>query len=327
MKTKITYLGVGLILMLVSSCSTMIQFNSQKAADPRFSGIRTVGVNTVFLANSEHLRLVDNLGRWRVNKSVIDTKGLNVLIRKALVANLKKTSDYEVIDLEDLRKFQSAFQQLRPLSGERISEIDLIIDIRVALNSQQQSGTVQEVMTFRNKKSVVKGREWVQVENSSRDKVVTVPYSNSLVDIASYVEVIKTKNGEAKVLKSFNVSLSNNLKPMTSIETMVNELAIALTGRILKNVSKYSVITTRQIDKDSDDETVALLEEAKLNKAVTKLENALSESDEREPADVYNLGICYEAFGDPALAIQMYKEAHKLDENNELYMKAIGELE
>ena len=327
MKNKITYLGVGLILMIVTSCSTMIQFNSQKAADPRFSGIRTVGVNSVLLANSEHLRLVDNLGRWRVNKSVIDTKGLNVLVRKALVANLKKSSDYEVIDLEDLRKFQNAFQQLRPLSGERIGEIDLIIDIRLALNSQQQSGTGQEVMTFSKKKSVVQGKEWVQIENSSRDKVVTVPYSNSLVDISSYVEVIKTKNGEAKVLKSFNASLSNKLKPMTSIETMINELSIAITGRILRNISKYSAITTRQIDKGSDDEIVALLEEARLNKAASELETILTESDEREPADVYNLGICYEAFGDPALAIQMYKEAHKLDENNELYMKAIGELE
>ncbi len=313
--------------MLLSSCSTMIQFNSQKSADPRFSGIRTVGVNTVLLINNENLKLNDNLGSWNVTSSIVDSKKLNVLVRKALVSNLKKFSDYEVIDLHDLRKFQSAFQQLRPLSGERIGELDLIVDIRVSFVSQQQSGKSQEVMTFRRKRSVVKGREWVQVENSSRERVVTVPYSNSRVDIASYVEVIKTKNGDSRVLKSFNASLTNNLKPMTSIETMINEMAIMITGRILKNVSKYSVITTREIDKGSNDEIVELLEQAKLNEAVTMLEKSLTDSGEREAADVYNLGICYEAFGDPALAIQMYQEAHKLDDNNELYMKAIGELE
>ncbi len=327
MKKLFLFLWVGLLLIAASSCSTMIRFNTQKSADSRFNGIRTVGINTVFLADNQNLDLKDDTGKWTVGNNHISTEGMETLVRKSLVANLKKFSDYEVIDLYDLRNFQKAFQQLRPLSGERIGELDLVIDIRVSLFSQQQYGNTQEVMTFWEKKSVLSGRKWIQVENSSREKVVTVPYSNSRVDITGYVEAIKTKNGDAKVLKSFNVSLTNNSKPMTSIKTMINEMSIMITGRILKNISKYAVITTRKIDKGSDDDIVELLEQASLNKAAVKLEKTLSESDKRDPADVYNLGICYEAFGDPALAIQMYREAHKLDNGNELYMIAIGELE
>ncbi len=57
------------------------------------------------------------------------------------------------------------------------------------------------------------------------------------------------------------------------------------------------------------------------------LEQSLSKSDEKEPADLYNLGICYEALGDSAIALQMYKEAYAVDNDNELYIKAIGDLE
>ena len=269
----------------------------------------------------------DNQGAWTAASQPINDRKLETLVRKSLVSNLRKFSDYQVFDLHDIRKFQTAFQRLRPLSGERIEELDLIIDVQIAYDTIKQIGQSQEVMTFHQKKSVKQGQKWVTTQDSSQQRVVSVPYNHANADLICYVEVIKTKNGDSKVLKSFNTMLSYQSDPMNSPESMINELGVVITSRILKNVSKYSVLTKRKIDKRSENEILELMEKADLESASKRLESSLSKSEDRKPADLYNLGICYEAMGDPGIALQMYREAHKQDEEEELYMTAIGEIE
>ena len=320
LKTSIILISV----LLFSACTSSIQFHSQKPADPRYEGIYTVGVNAVVMSRQQKLELNDRQGRWRVSETRPTETRLNILVRKSLVAHLQAFSNYELIDLHDLRKFQQAFQRLRPVSGERIGEVDMLINVRVFAFSQQQEGSDQEVMTFRQQKSVKRGNKWVKVQDTSRQQVVTVPYSTSQADLIAYVEAIKTKNGEARVLKSFSCTLSSEADPMRSIDAMMNELGVVIAGRILKEVSTYSVVTTREIDKGSDDTVIELMEQGELDEAAIKLEAALTGSEEKNPADLYNLGICYEAFGDPGLALQMYRDAYRRDRSNELYMRAIG---
>ncbi len=326
-RSKLQWALVLILFFTISSCSTYIQFTTQKSAEPRYSGINKVGINTVLLRQRKSLDLQDNRGNWTVAQKPLDDRKLETLVRKSLVSNLRKFSDYQVFDLHDIRNFHNAFQRLRPLSGERIGELDLIIDVQIAYHTTKQTGFSQEVMTFRQKKSVKQGKKWVTTQDSSQQKVVTVPYNHATADLICYVEVIKTKNGASKVLKSFNTLLSHESDPMSTPESMVNELAVVITSRILKNVSKYSVLTKRKIDKGSDDEVLELMENADLEAASKQLEAMLSKSERKNPADLYNLGICYEAMGDPGIALQMYRDAHKLDEKEELYMIAIGEIE
>lgn len=315
------------LLLFGFSCSTYLEFNTQKNAEPRFSGINSVGVNTVLVRNHKSIKLNDNMGHWTASFDHLNSNRLESLVRKSLVSNLQKFSDYQVYDLHYLRRFQHAYNQLRPLSGERISGIDLIIDVQVSVQGQQQTGQTQQVMNFRRQTRRLQGKEWIITEDIGEERVVTLPYSHTNVDISCYVEVIKTKDGDSRVLKAFNSAISNRIEPMTSLEGTINELGVVIAGRVLKNTSKYSVRTQREIDTGSEDEVIELLEKADIEKATNGLEARISEGSEKNPADLYNLGICYEALGDPVLALQMYREAHDLDMENELYIKAIGDLE
>lgn len=312
--------------VFLSSCSTYIEFTTQKSAEPRYTGMEKVGVNSVVFGDRNAVELSDNLGSWRAKGKKLDDSHVETLVRKSLVTNLRRFSDYQVFDLQNFRKFHTDFQRLRPVSGEKVGDLDFIIDVRISYDAITQSGRSQEVKTFRQQATAKRGNKWVTTQDSSQQKVVTMPYHHSGVDFICFVEVIKTKGGETKVLKSFNTIVSYQSGELKTVEAMVNEVGVVITSQVLKNVSKYSVLTRREIDKGSDGEIVDLMENADLEKARRKLESIVS-SDDKKPADIYNLGICYEALGDAGVALQMYRDAHQLDEDEELYMIAIGDIE
>lgn len=326
MKTKQSLIWIWLLLFSIS-CTTGIQFNTQKNAEPRFSGIRTVVVNKVYLDQTQAIQLSDNLGRWHVTQPKLKIKNLETLVRKSLVVNLSRFSDYQIIDLADFVQFQKAFRKMRPLSGERLMNVDMIINVRLAYAAQKQSGKKQEVFTFRETASSLQGLEWVTTRDVSQQKVVTIPYSHTQADLLCFIEVIDTRKGASRVLKSFNYTASNLKAPMTSMEEMVQELGVAITSEILKNVSKYSALTTRIIDDGSDEAITDLMKATDFEAAVQLLESTIAKAEDKQPADLYNLGICYEAMEIGGLALQMYKDAYALDNENELYIKAIGDLE
>ncbi|PCI25883.1 MAG: hypothetical protein COB67_10540 [SAR324 cluster bacterium] len=317
-----------LVTLLGSSCSTSyLQFNTPKSAESRYGGLKTIAINNVVLIKAEGKKMTDNLGRWSVQNKRLDVQGIENLVRKALIANLSKFSDYQIIDLQDLRDYNGDFQTLRPPSGEILKQADFMLDLSFAVSAQEQSGSFHQVMTFSQSARSKQGRKWITTQNSSYEKVIPAPYNNSHVELVFLAEVIKIKNGEAKVLKNFNGEVQNNRSPQVPLEVMANELAVAVTSQILKNISKYSVIVKREIHKGSNSEVIELLESADLEAAKLKLESILSENKGKEPFDLYNLGICYEALGLPGIALQYYYEAHALNEENELYISAIGDLE
>lgn len=326
MKTKQLLMGLELLFFTIS-CTTGIQFNTQKNAEPRFSGMRTVAVNKIYLDQTQALQLSDNLGHWQVKDVKLKINNLETLVRKSLVVNLARFSDYQVIDLQDFVQFQNAFRKMRPLSGERLMNVDMIINVRMAYAAQQQTGKKQEVFTFRETSSALQEEEWVTTKDRSYQKVVSVPYSFTQADLLCYVEVIDTRKGASRVLKSFNYTISNREEPKTTMEEMIQESGVAISSEILKNVSKYSALTTRIIDENSNEEIVDLMKATRFEKAIQRLEKTISKSDDKNPADLYNLGICYEATENGGLALQMYRDAFSIDKDNELYIQALGDLE
>ncbi|MCP4294220.1 MAG: hypothetical protein GY786_01285 [Proteobacteria bacterium] len=317
-----------LITWLVSSCSSSyLQFNTSKSAESRYSGLKTIAINHVVLAGAEAKKITDNLGSWSVSKKQLDAGGIENLVRKALIANLIKFSEYKIIDLKDLRDYNEKFQNLRPPSGETLSKADIMLDLAFALSAQEQKGSYHKVINFAHTTQKKRGKKWVTIRNTSQEKVVRTPYSKSRVEMVFLAEVIKIKNGESRVLKNFNGKLVNDRVPEMPLSTMANELAVAMTSAILKNISRYSVIVKRKIDDDSDSSVLKLLKKADLEGAKLKLENMLSDKKKKKSSDLYNLGICYEALGLPGIALQYYQEAHSLNKEKELYITAVGDLE
>jgi len=104
-------------------------------------------------------------------------------------------------------------------------------------------------------------------------------------------------------------------------------LALQISNMILPRFARYTVLVTRTIDGAGNEAAVELLTQAKVLEAKEKLEAILSNPDQKTAENIYNLGICYEALGEPRIAIQLYEEALALDQSNSNAIEALGALQ
>ena len=104
-------------------------------------------------------------------------------------------------------------------------------------------------------------------------------------------------------------------------------LALQISNMILPKFARYTVLATRTIDSEGDEASVNYLKQAKVTKAKEKIEEIVHNTEEKSVENLYNLGICYEALGEPRIAIQLYEEALRLDEANSNFIEALGALQ
>jgi len=72
---------------------------------------------------------------------------------------------------------------------------------------------------------------------------------------------------------------------------------------------------------------VEFLKRADVMKALEMFEHAISDPEQKTEENLYNLGICYEAIGEPQIARQYYEESLQLDEGYGYAIEALGALE
>ena len=108
---------------------------------------------------------------------------------------------------------------------------------------------------------------------------------------------------------------------------MSYRLALQISNMILPKFARYTVLATRTIDSGGDEAAVNYLKEARVMKAKEKIEGIISSTEDKSAENLYNLGICYEALGEPRIAIQLYEEALRLDESNSNVIEALGALQ
>ena len=111
------------------------------------------------------------------------------------------------------------------------------------------------------------------------------------------------------------------------VPNISRRLVLHISNMILPKFAPHSVLVTRTIDSGGDEDAVNLLNKAKIQQAKERIEEIISSSENKTAENLYNLGICYEALGEPRIAIQLYDEALQLDEGNNNVIKAIGALQ
>jgi len=108
---------------------------------------------------------------------------------------------------------------------------------------------------------------------------------------------------------------------------MSYRMALQISNMILPKFARYTVLATRTIDSGGDEAAVNYLKQARVMKAKEKIEEIISSTEDKSAENLYNLGICYEALGEPRIAIQLYEEALRLDEANSNVIEALGALQ
>ena len=375
MKALKTLKIINLLLIFgLISCTNKLQFSTSVSPSGELDAIRTVAIGDVILLQSDEQKLSDQRGDWKVSRNKLQTVGLEKLIKRSLISNLSRFSDYNIVDLEVFSViFSDKLNSIKPISGIRIGGIDAVLNLSVAVNVTTQNGQFDSVKSFSRRASRKSGKKWITTEDSSIDRKITEPYQTRAASVVLTGELLKVSDGKIILLSTFSetavISIGSGYEPKSyaqavdskfmsffsgderskehkisalpflglkhetfsgvpnSSVNLTQRLALQISNMILPKFARYTVLATRTIDSAGNEAAVELLMQAKLLEAKEKLEAILANKAEKTAENIYNLGICYEALGEPRIAIQLYEEALELDQSNSNVIEALGALQ
>lgn len=371
---KIIIIILFLMIFGLTSCSYKLQFNTSVSPSSELESIKTLAIGDVQLIHSKEVSLLDNRGNWTVRGQKLDTRGLESLVKRSLISNLIRFSDYNIVDLEEFTNiYGDSLNAIKPASGLKVKGIDAVLNLRFAVSVVNQNGEFDSVKSFSRRTSSKVGKKWKTTESTSTDRKVTEPYQTKTASIFLTGELVGVTNGKIELLSTFSevsvVSLGSGFVPGSfnqepkgavmsfytrddrskdeklgnlplfglSHETignmpsdaanMARRIGVQISNAVLPKFSRFEIVVTRTIDTGGNDEAVEFLKRADVMKALEMFEHAISDPEQKTEENLYNLGICYEAIGEPQIARQYYEESLQLDEGYGYAIEALGSLE
>jgi tetratricopeptide (TPR) repeat protein len=112
---------------------------------------------------------------------------------------------------------------------------------------------------------------------------------------------------------------------LPSLPVMVGEMVASVGADFVRRVSISQSTVEYPVAEDGDEQARLLILGGAYESALQRLQGWTA--NDPDPADLYNLGLCFEALGDYGLAILNYRAAHQRDETNLTYAQGIGRIE
>ncbi|MEK7469784.1 MAG: hypothetical protein AAB074_20640 [Planctomycetota bacterium] len=113
-------------------------------------------------------------------------------------------------------------------------------------------------------------------------------------------------------------------------ESLLRVSADRAIGEFVKAISPHQETINAVIAKGGDATAASMIRSGQYNQAIQRLEPGLKSAGKDRAPDLHNLGLAYEATGDPALleaAVFFYRKALEFDPENEDYATGIGRVE
>lgn len=186
----------------------------------------------------------------------------------------------------------------------------------------------------------------------TRDKVSVTSYEIVKAFVNVQVNLIDLKGADEKTIAALsggrgwrerigggsfnNMNLwtgraENASKGSRDREELLRASADRALAEFVRAISPHTETIQAIIAKGGDDGAAAMIRSGKYNEAIQRLEPGLQNSNDKKRApDFYNLGLAYEALGDPGLldiAIMFYRRALDFEPENEVFATGIGRVE
>ncbi len=113
-------------------------------------------------------------------------------------------------------------------------------------------------------------------------------------------------------------------------EALLRVSADRAINEFVKAISPHKETITAVIAKGGDSTAAGMIRAGQYEEAIQRLEPGLKDAQKNRAPDLYNLGLAYEAMGDPALleaAILFYRKALAFEPENEDYAAGMGRVE
>ncbi|MGK5090984.1 hypothetical protein WDW89_03080 [Deltaproteobacteria bacterium TL4] len=303
---------------------------------------------------------------YQVELSEEEKRALSRAVRARVVNLLTTTPYFKVVFTDEFAALENdaALQQLISVQGYKDQNVDAVINGKIWIEIERTDGaelskvdlnyiapapsrqgqmdvTVEQVAWWPYKSARGSLALEIKMTRLNPTEVIAVTfdsraYSNKVggppVGLAGQVtqglssvsnlmaDRSKTKKDEQKK----EIESSDLVLP--SFEQLVAETALSIAASFVKRVAVTEQRVAYPIAAGGDASAKVLIESGAYGVAIDRLQKATA-GDKKEPADLYNLGLCFEAIGEYDLALTLYREAFDKDRGSLTYASGIGRIE
>lgn len=355
-----------LLSLLTISCTKEVQLTVIKPAEVSTSGIQKIAVGSFEIAEIHDIRKVERAGNWQKAERTLSTEEKKVLsnqVRARVVNALSVVPVFELVYTDEFAKLENdqALRDAIAAGGFKTTEVDAVINGKIWLNivridssetnitdlAYEQGGGMGslsyklEVLVYWPYKSIssTMGLE-LKLTRLNPTEVIAVTYDSRAYhhkfggkpkdtseSITEQTQSIATSLASANASKSPDSDFEESDLVMPNFDQLVADLSESIAAQFVRRISITQETVNYPIASGGDPSARILIEAGAYEKAIAVLTAVLDRSEDKDPDDFYNLGLCFEAVGDYGLAAISYNDAIKRDPNNLQYAQGIGRIE
>jgi hypothetical protein len=349
---------VVLLIMIAVGCAPKVNISVQMPAEINTEGIKKVAIGKFEIAYIEESAQLERNGVW-VTRQIKLTKeqklAISDQIRAKIVNVLGATPYFSLVYTDEFAKLENdaALQEMVSAEGYKSDDVDAVINGKIWLEMQKTDGsdiskvemnfvqggradslnvTVEKVvwwpyksmrgnMTLEMKMTRLIPTEVVAINLDSRTfshRTGGKPegYLSSILSATqSLREGIGAKNGK--------IETSDAVYP--SFEQLISDLATSIATNFIRRIAVTEKVVGYQIAEGGDERAKMLIQAGAYEMGIERLQKVTSR--EKDPNDLYNLGLSYEAIGEYGLARVLYNDAWERDKENLIFAQGIGRIE
>ena len=359
-------LFIVLMLALASGCAQKIRIKVTRPSEVDTTGIQKVAIGNFEVVSINQMFKVERNGQWQIKKIPLNQeqkKALSNQIRARVVNLLSTTPYFQLVYTDEFQQLENdeALQKLIAAGGYRTSEINAVINGRIWLDvTRINSSEIDKV----DLEYVQGGRE--NSFNYTVQSLVYWPYKsisgslalemkmtrlnpNEIISVtfdtreASYKLGGKPAGFENQIVSGFQsaglalAGTQQDKKESSTIEEsdlvlpnfdqIVADLAESIAAQFARRVSVTQIDVSYTIATNGNKSAQLLIKAGAYEKAIEVLNQTLDKTGKKNPDDIYNLGLCYEAIGEFGVALVTYNDAITIDPKNLTYAQEIGRIE
>ena len=355
-----------LMLIFISGCAPKIRLKVVKPAEVSTIGIQKVAIGNFEVVSINRVFKVERNGQWQIKKidfTQDQKKALSNQIRARVVNLLSTTPYFQLVYTDEFKQLENdeALQNLIAAGGYRTSEINAVINGRIWLDvTRINSSEIEKV----DLEYVQGGRE--NSFNYTVQSLVYWPYKSISGSLALEMKMTRLNPSEiisvtfdtrqasyklggrpagfkgqitsgiqaaGQVLaggqqdRNTSTSIEESDLVLPNFDQIVADLSESIAAQFARRVSVTQVEVSYAIATGGNKSAKQLIEAGAYEKAIEVLSETLDRAGKKDPDDIYNLGLCYEAIGEFGVALITYNDAITLDPKNLTYAQGIGRIE
>jgi hypothetical protein len=353
-----------IFLILLSACSEKTSLQIFRSAEIDTSDIQRIAIGVFKIGVVQEDFATERGGDWTKNSVNLTDEERQILsrnIRAHITNQLTKVPFFEVFLTDEFSRLENdaALQQMIAAQGYTARSVDAVLSGKIWLTSERLDGVDLQKISLRYF-TPANSRQNIPAEKLTVQQLVWWPFkqlSGSLVVELKLMrlqptEIVATDLIHRRFAQRVGGSPSGiadqaekgmNLiqdfledqkadqpdasasEILPSLPVMVGEMVASVGADFVRRVSISQSTVEYPVAEDGDEQARLLILGGAYESALQRLQGWTA--NDPDPADLYNLGLCFEALGDYGLAILNYRAAHQRDETNLTYAQGIGRIE